>query len=218
MKLLTSQKNTLYEIIKNNVFFSHNQFELIEDEHMGESSTGMEYKDNKRFYFKFVDNDYYNSLIVNFSPDDEQVLGASSNIDWEQALTYFDNWLYFLKREVTAPNLWEKFKTEISEVKYYNDFSNQKFSFSEYEDIKQKIDLLKTNLSNIPLILSQQSEILSRLDHLSETAKELGKFDWINLFIGTIISIVIQLKVTPDNANALWDLIKRIFGNYFLIK
>ena len=123
-----------------------------------------------------------------------------------------------MQREVTAPNLWDKFKTEISEIKYINNFKNEKFSYSEYSDILEKIDILKTSISSIPLILNQQSEIILRLDHLSETAKELGKFDWVNLFIGTIISVVIQLNVTPENANAIWDLIKRVFNNYFLPK
>jgi len=218
MKLLTSQKNSLFEIIQSLDFFSHNQFELIEKDIMGVCDTHIEYKANKDFYFRFIDSNYANSLFVNHSPGDEQIMDATSQINWNQTLNIFENWLYYLQREVTSPNLWQQFKTEISEIKYINNFSNQKFSFSEYTEISEKIEVLKSSLSSIPLILNQQNEIILRLDHLSETAKELGKFDWINLFIGTIISVVIQLNVTPENANAIWDLIKRVFNNYFLPK
>lgn len=218
MKLLTSQKNSLFEIIQSLDFFSHNQFELIEKDIKGVCDTHIEYKANKDFYFRFIDSNYANSLFVNHSPGDEQIMDATSQINWNQTLNIFENWLYYLQREVTSPNLWQQFKTEISEIKYINNFSNQKFSFSEYTEISEKIEVLKSSLSSIPLILNQQNEIILRLDHLSETAKVLGKFDWINLFIGTIISVVIQLNVTPENANEIWDLIKRVFNNYFLPK
>lgn len=218
MKLLTSQKNLLFEIIQNFEFFSHNQFEIIEDDVMGSYTTYIEYRANKGFYFRFLDSEYNNTLYVNYSPGDEQMTDCTSQIDWKQTLNNFVNWLHYLQREVTSPNLWEKFKNEISEIKLFNNFNNQKFSFSEYNEISEKIDVLKNCLSEIPLILNQQNEIILRLDHLGETAKELGKFDWVNLFVGTIISVVIQLNVTPENTAAIWDLIKRVFNNYFLPK
>lgn len=218
MKLLTSQKDLLFEVIQENDFFSHNQFEFIEQDMMGEYRTRIEYKLNRLFYFVFNDSDSVNQLYVSYSPGDEQFIDSSTRINWNSALAYFDNWLYYLQREITAPNLWDKFKTEISGISYQNDFNNQKFSFAEYTEISQKIDQLKSSLSSIPFILNQQEVIISRLDHLDETAKDLGKFDWINLFVGTIISVVIQLNVTPANANALWDLIKKVFNNYFLPK
>jgi hypothetical protein len=218
MKLLTSQKNSIFELIQDIDFFSPNHFEIIEDDLMGEYKTRIEYKSNRSFYFNFLDTEYVNKLYVNYSPGDEQFIDSSSTISWNDALGYFDNWLYYLQREITAPNLWEKFKTEISNIDYFNNFSNQKFTFSEFTEIAEKIDILKRSLSAIPLILNQQQEIILRLDHLSETAKELGKFDWVNLFIGTIISIIIQLNVTSENANAIWELIKRVFNNYFLPK
>lgn len=218
MKLLTSQMNSIFELIQDFDFFSPNHFEIIENDLMGEYKTRFELKSNRNFYFNFFDTEYVNKLYVNYSPGDEQFVDSSPKISWNDALGYFNNWLYYLKREITAPNLWEKFKTEISEIDYFNNFSNQKFSFTEFTEIAEKIDILKNSLSTIPLILNQQQEIILRLDHLSETAKELGKFDWVNLFIGTIISIIIQLNVTPENANAIWNLIKRVFNNYFLPK
>jgi hypothetical protein len=88
----------------------------------------------------------------------------------------------------------------------------------KYTEIVEKIDILKNSLSSIPLILNQQNEIILRLDHLSETAKELGKLNLVNLFVDIIINVVIQLNVTPKNANAIWDLIKSVFNNYFFLK
>ncbi len=218
MKLLTSQKNSIYEIIEKIDFFSPNHFEIVENVLMGEYNTRFELKANRSYYFNFFDTDYVNKLYVNYSPGEKQLIDSSPAISWNKAIDYFEKWLYYLHREVTAPNLWEKFKTEIAEIDYFNNFNNQKFSFAEFTEIAEKIEVLKSHLTSVPLILNQQQEIILRLDHLRETAKELGKFDWVNLFIGTIVSIIIQLNVTPENANAIWDLIKRVFNNYFLPK
>jgi hypothetical protein len=218
MKLLKSQKNSIFEIIQGFDFFSPDQFEIIEnDTHLG-YETLVYFKEDKSSYFSFKDSKYVGRLYVKHSPGEQQIIDLSSDIIWDQALDYLFNWLIYLQREVLAPNLWEQFKSKISEIKYENNFNNEKFSFSEYVEVSEKLEMLKRSISTIPLLLDQQNEIISRLDHLNETAKELGKFDWVNLFIGTIISVLIQLNVTPDNANAVWDLIKSVFNKYILIK
>jgi hypothetical protein len=71
-------------------------------------------------------------------------------------------------------------------------------------------------IKTIPLLTVQETAIANQLDHLMELAKELNKFDWKSLFIGTISSIIIQLGVTKENAHELWSLIKKVFNNFFL--
>ncbi len=216
MKLLTSQKNLIFELIQENDYFSHNQFELIESETMGEHHTRIQFKSNQSYYFKFLGSEYVNAFYANYSPGHFQILDYTSHIPWREIIENFEQWLSNLRREIAAPNLWDKFKENISEIKYFNDFDNQNFSYSEYSTIIQKIDILKNSLSSVPLILDQQKEIFKKLDHLCDKAKDLGKSDWINLFVGTIISVIIQLNVTNENANAIWNLIKNVFNNYFL--
>jgi hypothetical protein len=83
-------------------------------------------------------------------------------------------------------------------------------------ELSSKIDQIKTSLDTIPLLEEQQIAIINQLNHLTELAKELNKFDWKNLFIGTIVSIILQLYVTRENAARLWNLIKTVFSNFFL--
>ncbi len=79
-----------------------------------------------------------------------------------------------------------------------------------------KINQIKSSLGTINLLEEQQVAISQKLDHLIDVAKDLNKFDWKNLFIGTIISIIIQLEVNKENAALLWELIKRVFRNFLL--
>ncbi len=68
----------------------------------------------------------------------------------------------------------------------------------------------------LPFLANTLPEIQVQLNNLTQLAEKMSKFDWANLFVGTIISIVIQLSITPDNAKTLWGIIKGIFTGYFL--
>ena len=94
--------------------------------------------------------------------------------------------------------------------------NNSKFTHLEYLDLSNKLNKLIDAIPDLKLLENKTKAIQLELHNLLDKATELGKFDWRNLFIGTIISIVIQLNVNPENAAALWNLIKGIFNNYFL--
>lgn len=143
--------------------------------------------------------------------------GRSYPGSWDSQLRQFSEWLGYLKREVTSPNKWERLHKELESLKFNFRDDKTKFSAQEFEDIKVKIETLKRSINEIGLLEKDVAVINSKLDHLTEMAINLNKFDWKSLFIGTIISIVIQLNVTPDNAKALWSLINTVFNSYFLL-
>ena len=211
MKLLLSQKDEIFEIINNFKSFSPNQFELNED--LDNSRTILHFKKSE-YYFKFLSNN--EGYWANYSPGWEKIMDATGYLNWTKSKELFFDWLICLRRELTTPNYWENFKSRLSGISFIVRYDNEKFSYKEYEDLEIKIDLLKDKLESIPLLIEQNIEIKNHLDRLTESAKEMGKFDWKNLFIGTILSIIIQLNVTPENATALWELIKDTFNKYFL--
>ncbi len=212
MKLLTSQKNKIYNYITSKHYFSPNQFKL--EEH--DSITIIKFL-NSPYYFKFINDTEYVGFFVNYSPGQENFLEVTPNVSWELGFQHLVSWLMNLERELEVPNLWERFEMEISGINLRSNFDNNtKFTVSEYEIISKKLDSISEGILSIPLLEQQQQEILINLERLNEFAKELNKFDWKNLFIGTFISIIIQLNVTPENASELWKLIKNIFNDYFL--
>ncbi|WP_157489764.1 hypothetical protein [Flavobacterium sp. CF136] len=215
MKLLTSQKDHIYKYITAGGNFSPHQFKLIETDEMGRYSTSLKFI-NSPYYFNFNEDTDYVGFYVNYSPGQERIVEATNNVNWKIGFDHFITWLSNLKRELESPNLWERFQNEISGLQLITDFDNSKFTFSEYEELTEKLKIISQRISSIPLFENQQREIIISLERLTELAKELNKFDWKNLFIGTIISIIIQLNVTPDNATILWELIQNVFSNYFL--
>ncbi len=215
MKLLPSQKNTLYDLIEQNEYFSPMQFDIVENL-KGNTVTVVKFNKSD-YFFKFIQSDGHNEIFYcNYSPGEVSVLGVTNNTYWLGGLDQFKKWLHFLKRELTVVNKWDKIFSSTENIPFIPAFDKSKFTYTEYQEVKDKINQIKSSLSSIPFLENQLLAINDKLDDLLETAKTLSKYDWKNLFIGTIISIIIQLEVNKENANELWQLIKRIFSNYLL--
>ena len=210
MKLLPSQLNELYDLIVNMGYFSPGQF--------SKSASGDEFTMNgTEYYFKiFEDSNYSNSFVVNYSPGETSYKAASSTVGWDKVSYYFQNWLYFLNREIVSPDKWGRLFDEMKSLIGTTPDHDLHFSHAEFLDISNKINHIKSSLEQIPLLTDQNAAIEHQLDNLLERTSSLKKFEWQNLFIGTIISIIIQLNVTPENAALLYDLIKTTFKGLFL--
>ncbi len=218
MKLLNSQKNTLFDLIEK-FGLSPSQFEFKENHSKisnNQLTTDLILK-NSNYFFSFETGPNTSAKhYAIFCPGSEAYTESQYPGDWVFQLNYVEEWLANLVREINSPNKWSRLDNEIASIgiKFEND--ENKFSFHEYEDLKQKISTLKDGIINIGLLPTQINAINLKLDNLTELAKDMNKFDWKSLFIGTIISIIIQLYISPDNAKMLWTLIKQVFNNYLL--
>ncbi len=151
-----------------------------------------------------------------FSPGNDNFAEQNYPGTWEYQLQYAFRWLTNIFREINSTNKWDRLYKEIAEIKINYENDEGKFSATEYEELKHKIDSLKNGITSINLLPEQLAAINTKLDHLTLLAKDMNKFDWKGLFVGTIISIIVQLSVTPENAKSLWALIKQVFSNYLL--
>ena len=146
----------------------------------------------------------------------KSIIEATTTLDWDKGTGYIENWLECLKNELTAQNKWERLLQAIEHIKFVSTNDPSKFTYQEYIELTSKIDQIKISLDTIPLLEEQQLAIINQLEHLNTLAKDLNKYDWKNLFIGTIISVIIQLYVSKENADKLWHLIRSVFSNLFL--
>jgi len=220
MKLLISQKDLLFEIIENDNNFAPSQFE-IEEYPQGRNEVLTEFKfKNSEYYFRFFhDTDTVNSFIANFSPGKYSTVETTMRfVINTEGLKYFRSWISCLNKELKSPNKWERLKNEFQSLNIRFDETNNsdKFTIQEYIELSHKIDDLKQNIKSIDFTTEQINAINCKLDDLKELAKDLKRFDWNSLFIGTFISIIMQLEVNKENANSLWLLIKHIFNNLLL--
>lgn len=219
MKLLLSQKNKLFDVIEKKelspALFEYKETLLGLDV----LDTTVRYK-NSSFYFSMSSGRKKGYIgVVKCSPGRYDFENLYDVEYWVQIENAYEKWLDNLKREIQLEDKWEKFNNEIQSLQLYNnenDFINSKFTVPEYLEIKQKIFQLKEGISRLELLPQQTALLNDKLDMVLDMTTQLGRFDWKSLFVGTIVSIIIQLSVTQDNAKAIWDLIKRVFHNYFV--
>ena len=209
MRLLINQKNEIFDAIES-FKFSALQFSYI----FNGVNTDITHL-NSKFYFKIRESENYFSF-VQFSPGNDKIYEAYSCDSWEVTLTRFALWLHNLKRETEIEDKWERLQQEMRSIEIPFDNDNSKFNVSEFEILEKNINLLKTKISEIGLTESQNKIITNKLDYLIGQGKTMNKFDWKSLFIGSIITIIIQLSISHDQGIAIWGLIKKVFKNYLL--
>lgn len=218
MRLLNSQKNQVFKLIENDENFSPNQFDISELKSEKNWITTIKFK-NSEYYFSYFEHpEYYKSFYVNYSPGDNNFLEGTGNISFDESKSHFQKWLNYLSIEVAEPILWQKFTEKIygfDNIEFLN--TNTKFSAREFVELQGKMTLLMDNISTLPLLVEQQIEIKKELERITELALDLGKFDWTNLLVGTLMSALIQLGVTKEHTTFIWQFLKKSFGN-FLIK
>jgi hypothetical protein len=218
MKLLLSQKNELYDLIERSGL-SPSMFEFTEINSQiaaGQYATLLAFK-NSGFFFSFETGfRTETSHFAIFSPGRESIKETQNPGSWDLQLRYFIEWLTYLLREINAPNKWDRLKSEIAEIGINTGGDETKFTAFEYENLKQRIQMIKNEVNNIHLNPEELSIIHSKLDHLLELAKEMNKFDWKALFVGTFVSIIIQLSLSPEIGKLLWDIIRQFFNNFLL--
>jgi hypothetical protein len=216
MKLLKSQKNELYDLIVRHEL-SPAQFYIKEINNIKrtvETRTIIRYNDSD-FYFSF--NTENTNQFISFSPGLEIFKDSQLFISWEGSKYFVSEWLAALTREINEPDKWELLEKEMKQISATFDDSTDKFSASEYEDLKQRMNQLKEGIKANDL-LSEHFEILNaKIDHLTASALTMNKFDWKSQFVGTVINLSMYLAFSEEARTAFFGLIKLVMTPIILI-
>ncbi len=94
---------------------------------------------------------------------------------------------------------------------------NTPFSKEEIGEITLAVSNTKVQLEKLRLLPAQLQLVEGKLDYVAEKAKTLGRVDWKNLFVGTIISLVVQYAIPPQVARTIWMIVGETFKRVILI-
>lgn len=217
MKLLKSQKDTLYNLIiranliPDQFYFKEKKSIIIDTE----ACTVMKFNESD-YYFIFETIKQTKRHYAIFCPGDTTYEERCKTESWENQKKQFYTWLGYLRREIAAPNKWARLRKEIESININFDQDDDKFTVSEYEEIKNRLNIIKERIEPIGLLPNQLEAINGKLDFLSEQAKKMTKFNWKSLFVGIIANLIVRLSITKKNAFTIWDLIKDGFNQYIL--
>lgn len=189
MEFLVSQKNRFFEEI-GYYKFSPLLFTFLFDG----ASTIIRFTNNG-FYFKIADSSS-KYAICNFVPVEEKLYEMCITADLKDTLNCFSGWLGNIQREIQIEDKWLRLQQEAENINISITEDDSRFSIIEFELLKENLQNIKKDLYSLPIEKNKIDVIGIKLDHLLEQGKHLNKNDWKSLFIGTLISVIIQLSIT----------------------
>ena len=216
MKLRVTQKNLLFEIIEaHKIPPTYFNFREITEGFAGPVLSTIELKESN-FYFKLMQGS--NGINLEYCPGQITYTEENRAKTWEGVVPLFYQWLQITEDEILVEDYWERFEKSInsSQVQVTDNLINDKFSVSEFLDLQKKVIKLKDGFKTLELSAVQVDTLNQKLDQLLKHATDLGKVDWRNLFIGSFVTVIVQLSLSQNEGRAIWELIRQTFNNLFL--
>ncbi len=215
MDIKPTQKNEIFQILQGeNLPLIEFKWTTIRSL-VAEQVPKLNYKDGE-FYITFDYSEYGEFLTIISPGHDKRVEGITCG-RWDDVINTVKEWAKCLRREIDAPNLWEEFD------KYQSSFSltpseqivNENIPFNEVEKIIEALHSLESGIKEKFKLDEQQNQFVhSKLDYLEDAVKRLGRLDWVNLCIGTFITLAFQLAFNIEETKELGNLIKTFLGQY----
>lgn len=203
-ELLTSQKNLLFESIRE-VGFNPAEFHW-------ESGQSKKYRiivstlahSNTGYYYVFDHSTHH--MEAEYSPGEHLRVDRTELESWSQQRETFLRWLQYLKRELESPDLWAAVSEEARLLEAASsEEDNSPFSADEKAYIISGIKEIKQYLLTAHKLDPELVE--ARLNYLAEASDRLGRKDWKNLLLSTIVSIIVTASLPSDTIREIFRFI-----------
>ncbi len=126
--------------------------------------------------------------------------------DWEGYRSWFNAWLYWVKEQDEAPDLWAKYVGVEKLASAIDSSSQDKLSDPEQEEFKKGMEQIQTHLIELVEGSEKQQHIRNQVEYLVEAAKHQTRKDLGNIVLGTLMSTALTLGITSEQANGLFRL------------
>ena len=212
--MLKSQKNDVFDSIEKQGLSPS----LFEFEESITGTTVILRVKNTEYFFNFLQNQN-NGHFARFCPGHDVHTDSSNTGSWLEQLLCLRRWVKYVTRELNAQDKWKILQEEIANMNFGDiNYDSSQFNIQEYELLKLNIGALKVNISKMDILESKVEVINIKLDHLLDLAKSMNKTDWKSLFIGTFISLFIQLSIDKQTGQTIWQYIQSVFSTFLLPK
>ena len=205
MELMRSQKNELLEIIKTFELESFNFKWSMDKDIFERQIQTLRYKDTSYYFAINISRDTFTCLC---SPGEEKIHESTVQYKWENARYDFRQWLYYLEREISQPDLWE----ELEKIKVFDDIefesesenTMQQFTYQETMQIENGINEVRKYLIEVVENDKEQSKIINeKLDYLIHASKRMGRMDWKNVFVGAFVNIATSIGLNQEQGQVI---------------
>jgi hypothetical protein len=139
-------------------------------------------------------------------PGGQRQIEWHSNMNWVSVVAWFKHWLDDLKRELETPDLWAAgFTANPATFSVPPPVENSPFTAAEQQQLRDQLDqILGAILTTQDLTDDQARIVRADLDYLKGAVGRIGRWDWLQVVIGTVGGWVLTSALPPDKVSEIW--------------
>jgi hypothetical protein len=209
--LLISQQNELFRLIEG-AGFDPADFEWKD---LGLAGAELCYRN---FTFRVYQRRGHRD--VTYTPGDESRSETHEADAWGDFSGCFAAWLTNVKRETAEPDLWEQLYQQAELIRTEllppeSGKQDERFTQSEIEEITSGLNRVRVYLLENAVRSATDSKLVeSRLDYIIQALPSHRRFDWANLAMGALLSLLAGLATNGDIARGAWHLFQGVLNNF----
>lgn len=218
--ILKSQKTQVYQQITDiDLEPSMFEWDVTQSTHFGSDDRVSRLKytgTNYYFLFDFRDKDHH----CTYSPGRDTIIRKEYPESWDSQMNCVRRWLTNLKREVETTDPWDEIDKYLpgGEINLEDEKENSPFPYDQVEHIKKALYKFKDEIKKTYNLDNDQDQIVQeKLDYLIDRAKKIGRIDWKNIFVATLMGLIVNLSLNPEQAKGFWGLVKICFKGILLL-
>jgi hypothetical protein len=206
-RILQSQKNEVFALIKS-AGLDPSDFQWADAESHWTYITSMVSRLKHKHSSYFFQFDFYLGEHRGFfSPGrDSEFSSGIRSLSFEDIFNNVKTWLYYLKREINAPDLWGALlkEKELAEIASASE-DQESFSAEEQRQISEQLRELREYLvKTYNLTEAQSDRIERRLNYLEDALGRMNKKDWLTLSMGVLFCIAASNDLTREAISEMY--------------
>ena len=149
--------------------------------------------------------DYYRAFTATGKIPDGPPVGVSSP-EWSSVVDSVQRWATMVVETRDDPDLWETLRRgkEVLRGAIGNGLKNTPFTLPEQAGITRQLGEIKDYIRQERLLSGEQLALVeARFDQAEEASRHLGRKDWVLLFSGAILSLVVADLLPPSVAEQI---------------
>ena len=171
------------------------------------------------YFLSFDRSSRWHQMYFSGSPGRNEIsfsrYGTEKELWSDDTKIIVQEWLNNLKKEIDAPDLWKLAHEEnnlLDSVGRTSTLENTPFLEDEQLLISLKILEIRNFLINTQdLNVHHQQTVKKQLEYLVESSKRLGRKDWMNIGIGALFSLAMQLYLPAEPSRQLLHMFSTFF-------
>ncbi len=212
--LLRSQKNRVYELLRQNGL-EPGEFCWAKEEIAGSFVVSrLNYREGE-YYFQFTSHEVNSWCTA--CPGQFRTLDHEYPKNWDEQEAVVTKWIQCLKREIASPDPWAelaKYKVALK-VRAIEADCNEAISAVEAEEIGEGLKRLADGLvRDLKLGGEDVTLVRSKLGYLAQAARREKSVDWVYTALGVCASLGAALVLPESTVVALWQALQKEVGQF----